>query len=205
MALVTPSPANGIRNMPPVDRVATAGRRSKGWLIAAVVAAGLICVALVVVGLLLVLHSFANGLGKAFSGLTQDGAAKASLAAGVAKAHHIPDGALTPALLNTQPSGVTWLPGSDSVPRNGQTVSITATGNHVVTAVYSGMCQYGLTVAASNDPIIGEYDLPGVGTYFTLSGSPGSTKTCSANSAPSSGWVRADNSVLRNINALPSG
>jgi hypothetical protein len=160
--------------------------------------------ALVVVGILHALHSFGNDLGQAFSGLTQDGAAKASLADGVAKARHIPDGALTPILLNAQHSDVTWLPGGDSVPMNGQTVSMTATGNHVVTAVDLGICQYGLTVAASNDPIIGEYDLPGVGTYFAVSDSPGLTKTCSANSAPSSGWLRADSSVLRTWNAPPS-
>ncbi len=193
--------------MPPVNSGMTARRHDKGWLIAVGVAVGLMCTALIVWAVLHALHSFANGLDLGFdlSGLTQDGAAKASLADGVAKAHHIPDGALTLALLNTLDPDATWLPGGDSVPMNGRTVSITAAGNHVVTAVNFGICEYGLTVAATNDPIIGEYDLPGAGTYFAYTDLPGSTRTCSADTAPSSGWVRADNSVVTTLNGPPSG
>ena len=86
---------------------------------------------------------------------------------------------------------------------NGQTVSITATGNHVVTAVNLGICQYGLTVAASEDPIIGEYDLPS-GEPIAGSRLAGVDEDVLGELAPNSGWVQADSSVLRNWNAPPS-
>jgi hypothetical protein len=194
--------------MPPVNSVVNTSRRGKGWFIAAGIAVGVICVTLVVVGILHALQHSLSSIGQGFSGLSEDGAAKASLADGIAKANHIPDGALTPALLNAQHSGVIWLPSGDSTPpaSNGQTyVSIGAQGDHVVTAVNFGVCQYGLTVAAQNDPIIGQYQLPGVGTYFLLSDSQQSTKACSADSAPSSGWDRSDRSALRTWNAPPLG
>jgi hypothetical protein len=193
--------------MPPVNSVITGSRRGIGWFIAAGTAVGVICMTLVVVGILHTLPSFST-IGQGFSGLAQDGAAKASMADGIAKANHIPDGALTLALLNAQHSDVVWLSGGDSAPQmsNGQTyVSISAQSDHVVTAVSFGFCQYGLTVAAQNDPIIGQYRLPGVGTYFAQSDSQESTKACSADLAPTSGWDRSDRSALRTWNAPPIG
>jgi hypothetical protein len=193
--------------MPPVDD-ATASRRGKGRLIAVVTASCLLVVALIVVGYVHALRSLDNGIGQAFSGLGQDGAAKASLADSIAKANHIPDGALTPALLSAQQSDAIWLSSGDSAPpiSGGHTsVSIRAQGDHVVTAVNFGSCQYGLTVAARNDPIIGQYDLPGLGTYWAFSDTPGPTQTCSADSAPTSGWSRANSSVLKAFNAPPVG
>lgn len=168
------------------------------------IAVGMACLALVIVGFLYAIRSVANGIGQGFSGLVQGGAAKASLADGIARANHIPDGALTPALLNTQTPYVTWLTGSDSVPpiSDGHTyVSLSAAGDHVVAAVSLGACEYGLTVETHSDPITGLYRLPGVGTYFAFSATPASTNTCSADSAPTSGWVRADSSVLKVFNA----
>lgn len=204
---VAPDTARGPPNMPPVDD-ATASRRGKGRLIAVVTTSGLLVVALIVVGYVHAVRSLGNGIGQAFSGLDQVGAAKASLADGIARANHIPDGALTPALLNSQQLDVTWLPSGDSAPpiSGGQTyVSIRAQVDDVVTAVNFGSCQYGLTVASKNDPIIGLYQLPGIGTYFVLSGMSSSTNTCSASSAPSSGWTRADSRILNVWNAPPLG
>jgi hypothetical protein len=202
---------NGAGNPPvlppnPGD-IPTASRRGKGRLIAAGVAVGLICVALVVVGIFRALHSLSITIGQGLSGVVQVGAAEASMADGIAKANHIPDGALTPAFLNAQHSDVVWLSSGESAPptssgQSGQTyVSISALDDHIVTAVNFGFCQYGLTVATPTDPIIGQYGLPGVGTYFVFSGSQESAKVCSADSAPSSGWDRSDKSVVRAWNA----
>jgi len=194
--------------MPPVDDAATASRWGRGRLIAVVTASGLLLVALIVVGYVLAVRSLGNAIGQAFSGLAQDGAAKASLADSIAKANHIPDGALTPALLSAQQSDVIWLSSADSAPpiSGGHTyVSIRARGDHVVTAVNFGSCQYGLTVATRNDPIVGQYDLPGLGTYWAFSDTPASTQMCSADSAPRSGWSRANSSVLKVLNAPSSG
>jgi hypothetical protein len=193
--------------MSPVDD-ATASRRGKGRLIAVVTASVLLLVALIVVGYVHAVRSLGNGIGQGFSGLDQVGAAKASLADGIARANHIPDGALTPALLNAQESDLTWLSSGDSGQPivGGHTyVSIRAQVDHVVTAVNFGSCQYGLTVASKNDPIIGLYQLPGIGTYFVLSEMSSSTNTCSASSAPSSGWRRADSRMLKVWNAPPLG
>jgi hypothetical protein len=194
--------------MPPIDRGITAGRRGKGWLIATGIAIGLMCLALAIVGFLYAVRSIANGIGQGLSGLGQSAAAKAWLADDIARANHIPDGALTPALLNAQRPTVRWISGGDSVPMvlSGRTdVSISTAGNHVVTAVYFGTCEYGLTVATQNDPIIGLYGLPGVGTYFVFPATPGSPSACTANSAPTSGWERADRSVVKVFNKPPLG
>jgi hypothetical protein len=210
---VGPSAASSPRNIPPIINTVTTSRSGKGWFIkgwfiAAVTAAGVIGVVLLVVGILHLVQSFNNGMSQAFSGLGQGAAVTASLADGIAKAQHIPDGVLTPALLNAQHPDVSpvvkWFSAGDSVPpiSDGQTdVSIRAEGDHVVTAMNLSLCEYGLAVAAKNDPIIGEYHLPGIGTYLATSDGPGSTNTCSANSAPSTGWTRADNSLLRTTNA----
>lgn len=207
---VAPYAAGSPPEMHPVNSIVTTSHRGKGWFIAAGTAVGLIVVTLIVVVIVNALHSFAHSFSTGFglSGLAQDGAAKASLADGVARANHIPDGALTPALLNAERPDVKWFSGGDSVPMasSGQTdVSISTAGNHVLTAVYFGTCEYGLTVATQNDPIISLYGLPGVGTYFVFPATAGSTRACMADSAPTSGWVPADRSVLKVINAPPSG
>jgi hypothetical protein len=206
VALAAPSKSNGLPNMPAVDHVAAAARRGKGWLIAAGVVAGLICLVLLVVGCLLLVRSFGKALVQgSFSALEQTAAATAVLANDVARANHLPDGGLTLALLKAQRPDVRWWPGGESVPTSGNQiyVSVIAEDDHVVTAVNLGICEYGLTVAAKGDPIVSDYHLAGVGTYLGESTQP--SKTCSASSAPGSGWIRADNSVLRNINALPPG
>jgi hypothetical protein len=200
---VGPSAAAGPRNIPPINTVVTKGRRGKGWLIAAVTSAGVICVALLVVGILHLVQSFKSDLGQAFGGLAQGGAAEALMADSIAKAHHIPDGALTPALLNAQHLDVKWISGGVPIAESdgGNHVSISAQGDHVATAMNISVCEYGLTVAAQSDPIIGADHLPTVGTYLAFSDMPGSTKACSADSAPIVGWVQADSSALRKMNA----
>jgi hypothetical protein len=162
------------------------------------------CVALIVVGISHALDSFGTAIGQGIAvATTQGAAAEALMADGIAKAHHIPDGALTPALLNTQHLDVKWISGGVSIAESdgGNHVSVSALGDHVVTAMNIAFCEYGLTVTAQNDPIIGAYHLPSVGTYLAFSDMAGSTKACSADSAPSAGWVQADISALRAINA----
>ena len=176
----------------------TASRRGKGWVIAAWVTAGsLVVAALIVAWTLSAYHGIVRGVGAAAVEATQEAAAAASSADDVAKAHDIPDGALTLALLTQQRLGVNWLPSNVPAPVNGSFnyVSVGVAGDHVVTAVHAAGCIYGLTVSSSNDPIIGQDQLPGVGTYWAIPVGAGSTSACTADSAPTSGWEPADTSA----------
>ncbi|MGD0394753.1 MAG: hypothetical protein ABSC41_19180 [Acidimicrobiales bacterium] len=163
------------------------------------------CVAvagLVIYGLFIV-RAVGTGIGEAASEAATEGAAAFALSADeTAKAHHIRDGALTLSLLNQQHLDVKWLPADVSVPLSGGNtyVSVSAAGDEVTTADDIIGCEYGLTVSALNDPIIGQDHLPGTGTYWASSESAlGRGAPCSADSAPSSGWVRADPKGIRNV------
>jgi len=209
---VTPTVAvrevDGPPSLPPNpgDR-ATASRSGKGWVITAWVTVGLLVVALVVVSILSAFHAVRRVAGSAAVVTTQEAAAAAFSADGVAKSHRIPDGALTTSLLNQQRPGVKWLPGNVPTPASGSHtyVSVGVAGDHVVTAAETAGCIYGLTVSASNDPIIAQDQLPGAGTYWALPVRLGSPSACSADSAPTSGWGRADRSALEWINTPTKG
>jgi hypothetical protein len=192
-----PAGASGPSTLPtqyppnPQD-VVTASRRGHGRAIVVGVVAGLVCVVLAGVVVWAILTSFVNGLsGINVAPLFEGAAVQARSADFTARAHHIFDGALTLDLLNGQHDNVKWLPGGDSVPVSGKTtyVSISVGGDHVFTAVEvnRGACEYGLTVSAVNDAIIGQEHLQGVGTYWAIE-VPGSVKTCTADSAPTSVW-----------------
>jgi hypothetical protein len=159
---------------------------------------GLLVVALVVVLVLNSYHAVVKVGGTAAVVVTQEAASAAYSANGVAKAHGIPDGALTLSLLSQQRPGVKWLPNNVPAPASGNhtNVSVGVADDHVVTAADTAGCIYGLTVSASNDPIVAQDQLPGVGTYWALPGSLGSPSGCSADSAPTSGWEPADRSAL---------
>jgi hypothetical protein len=176
----------------------TASRTGKGWVITAWVTVGLLVAAALIVALILSAYNgILKGVGAAAEVATQEAAAAASSADGVAKSHGIPDGALTLALLTQQRLGVNWLPSNvqASFSATHIYVSVGVAGDHVVTAADPGVCIYGLTVSSSNDPIIGQDQLPGVGTYWAIPVGAGSSSACSADSAPTSGWEPADRSA----------
>jgi hypothetical protein len=175
----------------------TASRRGKGWVIAAWVAVGsLVLAALVVVFILSAYRAIVRVGGTVAEAATQEAAAAAFSADGVAKSHRMPDGALTLSLLAQQRLGVNWLRSNVPAPVSGSYtyVSVGVAGDHVVTAVHTSGCIYGLTVSSSNDPIIVQDQLPGVGTYWALPVRLGSPSSCTADSAPTSGWEQADRS-----------
>lgn len=64
------------------------------------------------------------------------------------------------------------LAASDALPGSGYQVSVDVGGDHVVTATRLAatlrlpFCIYGLTVSASDDPVISQDHLPGVGSYW---------------------------------------
>jgi hypothetical protein len=205
---------NGAGNPPvlppnPGD-IPTASRRGHGQAIVVGVVVSSVFIALIGVGIVTLVNTLRSGLGQAVGqavgGAIEGAAAQASSADDTAKAHHIPDGALTLSLLN-QHLDVEWLPGSDSVPISGNKtyVSITVGGDHVVTAANIIGCDYGLTVSSASDPIIGQDHLPGVGTYVGPPDGAESLSSCSADSAPTSGWEQADRSVLKQIITPTSG
>lgn len=151
--------------------IPTASRRGKGRIAAAWLIVALICVVLAVVLLLRSFHALGNGIGQAIGDVsTQAATANALLADDTARTHHIPDGALTLAVLNQQRLDVDWLAGSHSVPLNGAKtyVSIILGSEHVLTAAIVIGCTYGLTVSTASDPIISQDHLPGAGTYWVL-------------------------------------
>ncbi len=172
----------------------------KGHRLAMAIAVGVVvfCIALtgIVISGFLIVNAVGRGIGEAVSEAATEGAATFALSADeTAKAHHIWDGALTLSLLNQERLDVKWLPADVSVPLSGGNtyVSVSVAGDEVTTADDIIGCEYGLTVSALNDPIIGQDHLPGTGTYWAASESPlGPGATCSADSAPSSGWERAN-------------
>lgn len=181
------------------------GRSPAFWLLVV----GL-CTLLIVGGVLVVRfvllpdlgRSIAQGLGGVAEAVTEEAATNSSLADQVATERHIPDGALTPSLLNQTHPEVTWLGGDVSV-GSPNFVSISAQDNHVVTAQNVGGCAYGLTVSSPSDPVISRIGLPGVGTYWTMPPAPPNS-TCSADSAPTTTWTRADPKTLKHLAGLGS-
>ena len=187
--------------------IPTASRRGKGRIVAVSLIGGLLCVVLVVVLVVRALDSLGNGIGQAIGDLsTQPAAADALLADETARAHHLRDGALTLAFLNQQRLDVKWLSGEDFVPLNAAKtyVSITVGSEHVLTAANVIGCTYGLTVSTENDPIIRQDHLSGVGTYWAVPEFSQSGAICSANSAPNSGWTRANPETLKRMTAPSS-
>jgi hypothetical protein len=188
-------------------------RRRQRWLISgtAVAVISAICVAAVVSVLAL------SGIGQSLEqvssnvnrAIVQSGAATAASADGVARDQRIPDGALTVAALNRERPSLRWLPGDIALPANtalpaSYQTSVDLGGDHVVTATRLAatlrlpFCIYGLAVSANNDPVISQDHLPGVGNYWATLGSPTSMRpTCLADSAPNSGWRRADPTIVR--------
>lgn len=172
----------------------------------------LMCVALLCAGYVVALRrTFGPDLpfGPNFANSFEGAAARSQAADEIATIDRIPDSALTVALLNQQQLDVKWLSASDSVPKSGKTtyVSISLGGDHVVAAAkFLLACTFGLTVSSASDPIIGQDQLPGVGTYWSVSqGGSQSTSSCSADSAPTSRWEPADRSVLKQIMTSTSG
>lgn len=191
--------------------IPTASRRGRGRLVAIWLVVGLLCTALIVVYIVTAVQNSKRAAKSVTEAVTETAAAEALLADDTATSHQLPLGALTLALLDQQRPHVTWSGGSDSVPisSNRTYVSVAAAGGHVVTAVNMGFCTYGLTVIANDDPIIGQDQLSGVGTYSALSttmaSAVASATSCSAESAPSSGWVPANRSAMERIIAPTSG
>lgn len=188
----------------------TASRRGHGRVVGIVVVVSLAVVALVGVGVVHVVRGIGNAAVQAFGEATTVGPpAYARFADDTAKTHHIFDGALTLRLLNQQHLDVKWFSGDHSVSpfladnkiaKPADDVSVSVGGDHVVTAAYLLGCAYGLTVSAANDPIIGEDHLPGVGTYWDGNqSSPLATNSCSADTAPTSGWERANPNEIRSF------
>lgn len=172
----------------------------------------LMCVALLSAGYVVaVRRTFGPDFpfGPSFANSFEGAAARSQAADEIATIDRIPDSALTLAPLNQQHLDVKWLSASDSVPKSGKTtyVSISLGGDHVEAAAkFLLSCTFGLTVSSASDPIIGQDQLPGVGTYWSVSqGGSQSTSSCSADSAPTSGWELADRSVLKEIMASTSG
>jgi hypothetical protein len=176
-------------------------------VITAWVTVGLVVAALIVAFILSAYRALVRVGGIVAEVTTEEAAAAAFSADGVAKSHRIPDGALPLSLLTQQRSGVNWLPSNVPAPVSGSYtyVSVGVASDHVVTAVDTAGCIYGLTVSASNDPIIRQDQLAGVGTYWAIPERLGSPPACSADSAPTSGWERADRSALEWINTPTKG
>lgn len=201
--------ASGVPPMAPLHFPPNVKSR-RGVTVAAV--AGLVCVALIGVGVWYVTNGFftavGKGVGQALVEASESGAANALSADKTARTHGIRDGALTLSLLNNQHVGVDWISGDRSVQISDRTtyVSIGVGDDHIVTAVNQLGCAYGLTVAAANDPIIAKDQLPGVGTYYEFNFSDGSqTSSCSAASAPTSGWLPVTPSQLEQTRSKTSG
>ena len=185
------SGAGNVPMLPPnPGDIPTASRRGNGRIVTAWLIVACLFLVLVVVGVLFVSHDLDNSVGKAVADVSSQGAAaNALLADHTARAHHIPDGALTLALLDQQRFDVKWVAGDASVPISGAKtyVSISMDGHHVLTAANIIGCSYGLTVSTANDPIVRQDGLPGVGTYWVVPVPSQSASICSANSAPRSG------------------
>lgn len=203
--------ATGVPPMVPLRFPPNVKSHRRGVAVAVGVVAGLMCVTLIGAGIWHVATGFGAAIGKgidqAVGEMSVSGAASALSADRTAKAHHLQDGALTLALLNNQHVTVKWFSGDRSVPMSSRTtyVSINVGDDHVVTAVNQLGCAYGITVAAANDPIIGQDQLPGVGTYYEFSLGPPPTHACSADSAPTSGWQSISPSQLQKTGTPTSG
>jgi hypothetical protein len=184
--------------------VAGTSRRRTARLVVIWVVASIAAVVLAGALLMYLVRGIGNAAFQALGEVTaQSPAAYAQFADDTAKTHHLFDGALTLGLLKRQHLDVRWVAGNDpkTVPDDGGTpnVSIAVDNGHVVTATYLLWCAYGLTVSASNDPIIGDYHLPGIGTYRAIGALAAPVDICSADRAPTSGWQRANPQDIRSI------
>jgi hypothetical protein len=169
---------------------------------------GLLVAGLIVVFILGAVHGVVTAVGQSAGDVATEGAAAEALSADeVAKSHHIPDGALTLSLLNQQQPDVVWLPGDVPVPISGDRtyVSTQMASGHVVTAANFAGCVYGLTVSEASDSVISQYRLRGTGTYWALQDSSTSGAPCSADTAPTFGWQRADTNDLKQISTTAVG
>lgn len=176
----------------PQDAI-TASRRGKGRIVARWVVFAVIVLTAVGLGTYFMLRTVAVAAGGSLtvSPSYKAAAALAQSADETARRLHISDASSTLGLLDEQHSKVRWLPANDPSPFSEKRtyVSISVGGDHVLTAVDAGFCTYGLTVSAPGDPIIARDQLPGIGTYWTISPR---TEGCSANSAPKTGWSGFD-------------
>jgi hypothetical protein len=118
----------------------------------------------------------------------------------VEQANHAQSGSLTLTWLDSQLPRARWVSGSTNVPYSDTArpvISVFIAGNHVVTAerLVDNSCTYGITVSSSSDPVIGAFDLPRPGSYGQLAVS--SMAACSAENAPTTGWMSVSKTVLR--------
>ena len=219
MTIVAPSGWPGFGPHRLLFRLARRRRRQRR-LIAGITVTVISAVCVAAVMSILAFSGIGQSLEQIFSNINraiaQSGAAAAATADGVARDQRIPDGALTVAVLNRERPSLRWLAGdiplpanvalaaSGALPGSGYQTSVDVGGDHVVTATRLAatlrlpFCIYGLTVSANDDPVISADHLPGVGNYWAMLGSSTSMRpTCSADSAPNSGWRRADPTTLR--------
>jgi hypothetical protein len=134
----------------------------------------------------------ADGFGQA---LVVSGAVDAAQASDVAHSKGVVDGGVTLAEVQSRVPTVKWVSGT--VPStNLNEASVAFAGNHVTTAVAvaTGLCDYGLAVTSSQDPVVAADGLPGGGVFVNSVSSavPG----CAADNAPTSGWTRASSTEL---------
>jgi hypothetical protein len=163
-------------------------RRHLGAVVALLLAVVLVA-GLIAYGLL----TLASSTGDIIGGLVQGGS-EASTAAGFATSERMPYGQLTQTELQARFSSTNWLSAStvSTYAQDQRTnVSFLATAEHVVTAVEEsgGVCDWGLAVQSSSDPITTADGLFGPGVYWTVT-APGTTTNppCEASSAPKSQW-----------------
>ena len=173
------------------------GRGRRRWIKWVVMA--VLVVFLMVIGIYVALNQafarlnteFNNSLAKGFEDALS-GATAANAAATVAAAQ--PPGTLSISALNAALPRYQWIDGATAVPYSSsrrRIVGIYANGTHIETVVQAtpGECSFGLTVAASSDPLIVADHLPGPGTYWALG--PNNSE-CVADQAPTSSWVTWD-------------
>ena len=179
-----------------------AGLRKRNRILI-IAACGLALVALLSVLVLWFVNGVAQtlgaGVGKAVANAEQNGIVEASEVAAFAHSEGISLGAVTVQDLQSRYPGTHWLMAPEaSIPTNGtnSSVSVDVEGSHALTAVQAlaGMCSYGLALQSNSDPIVESDGLPGAGTFYAfapLSHAPVGPSTCSAATAPTSGWTKA--------------
>jgi hypothetical protein len=174
-------------------------------LACAVVLAGVL-IGLAIWGLLAGLNDLSHGLGDALShGVIELGADDAARASNVATSEGVAFGSVTVAEVQHQVPTERWLPGSTAAVTANQ-VSMTATGDHITTATdpVTGSCSYGIAVGSTSDRIVVAYGLPGSGVFYDL---VIHAKSCAAELAPTSGWVKESNADLHDagVSVPPEG
>lgn len=127
-----------------------------------------------------------------------NGAYQASAVTALARSEGVSYGAVTVQGLQSRYSNTHWLTATEaSSPTNGThaSVSLDVEGSHAITAVQAlaGTCSYGLAVESKDDPIVGSDGLLGAGMFYAfapLTPAPVGPSTCSAATAPTSGWTK---------------